>query len=98
MAAAMSSGLAGATALGEFDLPGWLAWKLVLFAGVIACGLGIRVALIAFFRVWHEVALEGSSTAREQRIRRACIRATTVLAALWLLIVGLGAIALSLLL
>jgi hypothetical protein len=86
LAMAVLLGVAGAAAVGESDLPGWLAWKLVLFAGVIACGLGIRVALIAFFRVWHEVALEGSSTAREQRIRRACVRATTVLVALWLLI------------
>lgn len=79
-------GLAGAAALGEFDLPRWLAWKLALFAGVIACGLWIRVALIAFFRVWGDVEREGSSPAREQLVRRACIRATAVLAGLWLLI------------
>lgn len=93
LAIAVLLGLAGAAALGEFDLPRWLAWKLALFAGVIACGLWIRVALIAFFRVWGDVEREGSSPALEQLVRRACIRATTVLAGLWLLIgaiVGLG--------
>lgn len=86
LAIAALLGLGGAAALGEIDLPRWLAWKLVLFAGVVACGLGIRVALIAFFREWGKVAREGSSPALEQRVRRACFRATTVLAGLWLLI------------
>ena len=91
-------GTAGAAALGEFAMPRWLAWKLALFAGVVACGLGIRVALIAFFRVWGDVAREGSSPAVEQRVRRACYRATAVLGVLWLFIaaiVGLSVLALN---
>ncbi len=82
-------GVAGAAALGEFALPRWLAWKLVLFAGVIACGLGIRVALIAFFRVWGDVARQGSGPALELRVRRTCDRATAVLAVLWLFVTAI---------
>ena len=78
--------LAVATAFGAFDLPRWLAWKLALFAGVIASGLGIRVALSAFFRDWRDAGREGSSPDRERRIRTGYVRATAVLVGLWLFI------------
>lgn len=89
LAMAILLGLAGAAFLGEADLPRWLAWKLALFAGVIACGLGIRVALIAFFRAWADVARDGSRPALELEVRRACVRATLVLVGLWVLIAAI---------
>jgi hypothetical protein len=92
LAIAVLLGLSGAVALGEFALPRWLAWKLALFAGVIACGLGIRVALIAFFRVWQDAARQGGRTDIELRIRAAYVRATAVLVALWLLIAAIVAL------
>lgn len=67
-------------------LPRWLAWKLSAFAGVIACGLGIRFALMAFYRTWVEIAREGSSDAREAQIRRTYVQATSVLGLLWVFI------------
>lgn len=67
-------------------LPRWLAWKLVAFAGVIACGLGIRFALMDFYRTWVEIARDGSSDAREARIRRIYVQATSVLGLLWVFI------------
>lgn len=67
-------------------LPRWLAWKLAAFAGVIACGLGIRFALMAFYRTWMEIAQEGSSEAREAVVRRIYVQATSVLGLLWVFI------------
>jgi len=81
--------VASAAALGGVASPRWLAWKLAAFAGVIACGLGIRFALMAFFRTWAEIARDGSNDTREREIRAIYVRATSVLGLLWLL---LGAI------
>lgn len=67
-------------------LPHWLAWKLSAFAAVIACGLGIRFALMAFYRTWVEIAREGSNDAREAEIRRTYVQATSVLGLLWIFI------------
>lgn len=81
---------AAAAALGgRVSLPAWLAWKLVAFAGVIACGLAIRFALMAFYRTWSEIARDGSSAAREQAIRRTYVQATAVLGLLWALIAAI---------
>ncbi len=75
-----------ATATGILGAPTWLAWKLACFAGVIACGLGIRLFLIAFFRLWRSMESEGASEADEARIRSIYRRATGVLGLLWFLI------------
>jgi hypothetical protein len=79
-------GIAALSANGRMGLPGWLAWKLVAFAGVIACGLGIRFTLMSFYRTWMEIARGGSNDARELEIRRTCVRATSVLGLLWVFI------------
>jgi len=88
-------GLGVLTAAGQAPLQGWLAWKLAAFAGIIACGLGIRFALMDFYRTWAEIAREGSSEAREREVRRTYVKATGVLGLLWLLIAA--AVALSIL-
>jgi hypothetical protein len=81
--------VSGAAATGLMALPGWLALKLALFGGVYLTGVGIRVALMAFFRAWQEVAEKGSTDARETAIRQGYWRATAVLIGLWLLIGGM---------
>jgi hypothetical protein len=85
-------GLGALAAAGETPLQAWLAWKLAAFAGVIACGLGIRFALMSFYRTWTEIAREGSSDAREGAVRRTYVQATTVLGLLWLLIAAVVAL------
>jgi hypothetical protein len=83
------AGLIGIAAAGQRwwpALPQWLAWKLAAFAGVIACGLGIRFALISFYRTWMEIAQQGSTDAREAQIRRTYVQATSVLVLLWVFI------------
>jgi hypothetical protein len=84
--------LAGLALAGRIALPAWFGWKLAAFAGVIACGLGIRYALMAFYRTWTEIAREGSSPAREQAIRRTYVEATSVLGLLWAFIAAIVAL------
>lgn len=81
--------LGGAALAGAVSLPAWLAWKLMLFAGVIACGLGIRVHLIRFYVIWQQIRSQGSDNALEQAIRRTYVAATATLALLWVLIGGI---------
>src|SRR6056297_3045461 len=74
----------GALALtGVLQAPGWLAWKMILFAVVI------RLALVRYFAVWQEIGAHGSDPTLESRLRQGYRRATGVLAVLWLLIAGI---------
>lgn len=72
-------GLGAFTVAGQAHLQTWLAWKLAASAGVIACGLGIRFALMHFYRTWTEIAHDGASDARERAVRRTYVQATSVL-------------------
>ena len=42
---------------GHWPMPAWLRWKLALFAGVLMCGVGIRIALISHFSLAPLLAL-----------------------------------------
>lgn len=81
----MALGLLG----GDWPLPAWLRWKLGLFAGVMACGVGIRLALIDHFRTWAVMAAEGPTDATNAIIRRTYLRATAVLVLLWVFIAAI---------
>ncbi len=82
---ALSAGWIGAT----WPMPFWLRVKLALFAGVMACGVGIRLALLAHFRTWALMASEGPTPRTDATIRRVYVRATSVLALLWLFIAAI---------
>lgn len=75
--------------LGLLTVPVWLTWKLVLFAGVIACGMGIRFWIVRFYQHWQVMADSGSSEDLEAKIRDVYVRATAVLGLLWLFIAGI---------
>ena len=77
---------------GGWDMPSWLRLKLALFAGVIACGVGIRFALISHFRTWAVMAREGPTDETNAIIRRTYVRATSVLVLLWLFIAAIVAV------
>lgn len=79
---ALSLGLIG----GTWPLPDWLRWKLAAFAGVIACGVGIRFALMAHFRTWTEMATSGVTPERNATIKATYVHATGVLILLWIFI------------
>jgi hypothetical protein len=82
-----------ALAATQGDWPAWLRLKLVLFAGVIGCGLLIRFQLIRHFTVWGEVLAQGSTPGREASLRATYRRATTILACLWLQVFSIAALA-----
>ena len=86
--------LAAAGLAGYYNLAGWLSFKLMLLAGAMLSGLGIRLELIRYFRVWQEIRTEGSSVARESALRRRYTSATSVLAVLWLFVSGIVALSL----
>lgn len=70
-------------------MPGWLRLKLGLFAGVMACGVVIRLALIRHFTTWGEMTRNGVTAAGNAVIRRTCVQATSVLVVLWLFIAAI---------
>jgi len=81
---------AGALSLnGVIAAPPWLAWKLVLFAGVILCGVGIRWALVRYFALWAALAERGADPGLEAALRRGYWQATAILLLLWVLIAGI---------
>ncbi len=82
---AVAAGLIG----GAWSMPGWLRWKLALFAGVILCGVGIRLALISHFRTWAIMARDGPTAGTNAIIKRTYVRATAVLLLLWVFIAAI---------
>jgi hypothetical protein len=62
-----------------WPLPRWLRFKLACYAGVIACGVGIRVALLGHFRTWERMRREGVSEAGNAAIRRTYFSSTGIL-------------------
>jgi hypothetical protein len=69
-----------------WPMPGWMRGKLAAFAGVIACGVGIRFALIGHFRTWVKMAAGDTSSAHNEIIKHTYVRATSVLVLLWVFI------------
>jgi hypothetical protein len=90
MAALIATGMA--VSAGVLSLPGWLATKLLLFAAVILCGLGIRWAIIQYYKSWFVLEREGSTVKLETELRRRYWQATTILLMLWALIAGIVAL------
>ena len=79
---AIATGLVG----GDWPMPEWLRWKLALFACVMMCGVGIRIALISHFRTWAIMARDGPNDETNAIIKRTYFRATSVLLLLWVFI------------
>lgn len=74
---------------GDWSMPFWLRVKLGLFACVMACGVGIRLALISHFRTWAVMAREGPNDHTNAVIRKTYVQATSVLVLLWVFIAAL---------
>lgn len=70
LAAWAIAGLAGAGAIGA----DWVAWKLLVFAALVACGIMIRINLRPYIPAFARLMSEGSSddvnTAMENSLRR----------------------------
>jgi hypothetical protein len=76
-----------ATAIfGSSQLRPWLAWKLLMFAGVLLCGVGIRVQIMRFFQIWKATGDQGLSDESQQQVEDIYVRATAILVGLWVFI------------
>ena len=82
-------GVGVTTAIGAISLQGWLALKLVLFGCVIASGVGIRLSIIAFFRIWGDIDANGSTEDKEKEIWWIDTWGTGILVLLWVFIAGI---------
>lgn len=87
LAALVVGGLAAV--VGALALQAWLAWKLVLFGAVIACGIAIRYYIIQFFGIWRQIEAHGSSNEHERAIRKNYAAGTSMLGLLWLCIAAI---------
>lgn len=72
-----------------WEMPAWLRVKLALFAGVMACGVAIRLALLTHFRTWAVMTSEGPGPETDAVIRRIYVRATLILGLLWIFIAAI---------
>jgi hypothetical protein len=61
----------------------WLELKLVIFAGIIVCGLGIRATFKPFAAAFGQLVREGSSPAVEAAMKQAQSRVRPVVLTLW---------------
>jgi hypothetical protein len=95
LAIAVLVAVAAAAISGRLSLAPWLAWKMLAFAGVIACGLAIRFWLMRFYRTWAVIRRDGSSEAREREIRAVYLQATRVLGVLWAFIAVITALSIA---
>jgi len=68
----------------------WLAWKAILFAGVLACGIGIRFYIADAYRAWPRIWAGQGNEADDATVRTAMRRGTYVLWLLWALLVAIG--------
>ncbi len=46
----------------ESAMPAWLAWKILVFAALVACGISIRINLKPFVPAFTRMMTEGAST------------------------------------
>ncbi|NKB45736.1 MAG: hypothetical protein GKS03_15810 [Alphaproteobacteria bacterium] len=82
--------IAGTTSLmADSDIPNWLAWKLILFACVMASGVGIRISIIDFYGTWAKIKEHGSTPEYEQSIWHIYKYGTGILIGLWVFIAAI---------
>ena len=72
------------------SIPAWLAWKLLLFAAVILCGVGIRYSIIEFYRTWAKINRDGSTPEHEQSIWVIYKYGTGILMVLWVFVFAIA--------
>ncbi|WP_439533931.1 hypothetical protein [Polymorphobacter sp.] len=73
----------------DWPLPFWLRLKLALFAGVMLCGVGIRLALKAAAPLWTAMAHTEPDAATNAALVGSYWRATAILLLLWMFILAI---------
>ncbi|MDA0369099.1 MAG: hypothetical protein O3C65_05030 [Proteobacteria bacterium] len=61
----------------------WLPIKILLFAGAVACGVGIRVTFTPFGAAFGKLMTEGSSPAVETQMSRSLAHAVPFVIGIW---------------
>ncbi|MFT7528484.1 MAG: hypothetical protein ACI9LY_003646 [Arenicella sp.] len=86
--------ISGLGVIAEAYLPFWLAVKLFLFAGVIACGLGMRIVLLRQGTVWQRMREHGPILSDDVVSRKIYFQAAIILMLLWTLVASITALSL----
>ncbi|MGE0581108.1 MAG: hypothetical protein AB7P31_03065 [Steroidobacteraceae bacterium] len=68
----------------------WLAWKVLLFGGVLTCGIGIRYYIRKAYDAWPRIWAGTPEPGDEAIVRSAMWRGTYVLWTLWSLLAVIG--------
>lgn len=89
IALAVGSGAASLLTGRPFAAP-WLAWKVILFGGVLTCGIGIRYYIRKAYAGWPRIWAETPAPGDEAIVRQAMWRGTYVLWTLWALLFIIG--------
>ena len=89
IAACVVAGLLSLATGAPFTTP-WLAWKVILFGGVIACGLGIRHYLRLYLQVWPRAVAGTATDEDERRLVLTMRHATVVLVLLHAQVIAIG--------
>jgi len=71
---------------GWIALSGWLVLKLLCFAAVMACGVGIRFSLMRLGPAWAELKKSGSTPETEKQMWKIYTESTAILCGLWVFI------------
>lgn len=89
IAAAVGVGLCSLITGRPFAAP-WLAWKVLLFGGVLTCGIGIRYYIRKSYAAWPRIWAEKPEPGDEKIVRTAMWHGTYVLWTLWVLLIIIG--------
>ena len=73
----------------------WLAWKLILFAGIVMSGVGIRVFLPAVASAVRDIFSNGSTPEREAALTEGSKRTVRFVYAIWVLIIAISWVAIA---
>lgn len=68
----------------------WLAWKVILFGAVMACGIAIRHYIREAYAAWPRIWADAGTPDDEACVRRAMLLGTRWLWLLWLLLFAIG--------
>jgi hypothetical protein len=91
------AGLTSLAASGNNGIIGadWLAWKVLLFALIVADGVVIRLLLPKLGAVIVGIAGSGSTTERERELARRAVPLKACVIVIWVLLVMMSAIAVT---
>ncbi|HNS28699.1 MAG TPA: hypothetical protein PKN91_11325 [Steroidobacteraceae bacterium] len=89
IALAVGSGVLSLATGKPFAAP-WLAWKVILFGGVLCAGIGIRYYIRKAYAAWPRIWAEQAEPGDEAFVHKSLWQGTYVLWVLWALLFIIG--------